>query len=56
MESSEPEQRYTDKIFQLSAGLFHDTVLTAEDYTHTTKITDFRSTYDQRVDVEASAG
>lgn len=46
----------TDKIFDLSASLFDDTVLASKDDTHPTEVSNFRSAHHQGIDVETSTG
>jgi hypothetical protein len=48
-------RRETNKVFQLPPGLFNHTILTTQDDAHTTQVANFRSTHDQRIDVETSA-
>jgi len=43
------------QIFKLSPCLFDNCFLTAYDDTHSAEITNLRSTYDQRIDVETSS-
>lgn len=45
----------TYKIFELSPSLLDDTVLTVENDTHTTQVTDFGSAHDQGIDVKSSS-
>lgn len=42
----------THQILQLSARLFHHSVLAAQNDTHTTKVPNFGRAYDERIDVE----
>jgi hypothetical protein len=42
------------KIFQLSASLFDNTVLSAEDDTHATQVTNLCLAHHQGVDIEPS--
>lgn len=49
-------KRDTNEVFQLSPSLFDDTILALEYDTHATEVGNFSAAYDQRVDVESSAG
>lgn len=48
-------RRVTYEIFELSASLLDDAVLTTDDDRHTTQVANFSATDNQRIDVEPSS-